>query len=80
MRIFRKDYFVLFIMIVLHVLFTFAAPVCLNRLLAYIETGGEGATVRPWVWICGLFVGPMATSMSIQWYIFTAVSYDPLEH
>ncbi|KAF9029722.1 hypothetical protein BDZ89DRAFT_1065204 [Hymenopellis radicata] len=72
MRVFRKDYIVMFIMSVINVLFTFAAPVGLNRLLAYIETGGEGATVRPWVWICGLFVGPMAASISIQWYIFTA--------
>ena len=42
-------------------------------LFRYIETGGESATVRPWVWISGLFIGPVVGTMAIQWYIFINV-------
>ena len=40
----------------------------------YIETNGEGATVRPWVWISWLFIGPVVGTMAIQWYVFINVS------
>ncbi|OCH83833.1 P-loop containing nucleoside triphosphate hydrolase protein [Obba rivulosa] len=42
----------------------------MNKLLAYLETGGEGAVVRPWVWISWLFLGPVVGSVTFQWYIF----------
>ncbi|KAH7904045.1 hypothetical protein BJ138DRAFT_980496, partial [Hygrophoropsis aurantiaca] len=38
----------------------------------YIETDGKGAIIRPWIWIAWLFFGPMANSISFQWYIFLA--------
>jgi hypothetical protein len=47
---------------------------CLTLCFRYIETDGEGATVRPWVWISGLFIGPVIGTMAIQWYIFINVS------
>jgi hypothetical protein len=40
---------------------------------SYLETGGESAVVRPWVWIAWLFVGPTIGSIAFQWYIFIAV-------
>ena len=43
-------------------------------MLRYIETNGEGATVRPWVWISWLFIGPVVGTMAIQWYVFINVS------
>ncbi|EJD51853.1 ATP-binding cassette transporter [Auricularia subglabra TFB-10046 SS5] len=70
--VFRKDYVVLCVMISLRVVTSFLAPVGLNRLLNYIETGGVGATVRPWLWISWLFWGPLVGSIAMQWYIFIA--------
>jgi hypothetical protein len=40
---------------------------------SYLETRGEGAIVRPWIWIVWLFVGPIIGSLAFQWYIFIAV-------
>ncbi len=94
MRIFRKDYMQLAIMIIIHVCANFAGPIGINRLLryawgalylralaliiptkpSYLEPGGETAVVRPWFWILWLFIGPVGGTISIQWYIFIAVS------
>ena len=38
----------------------------------YIETDGEGAVVRPYVWIALMLLGPLFTSLLTQWYVFTA--------
>ncbi|KZT65009.1 P-loop containing nucleoside triphosphate hydrolase protein, partial [Daedalea quercina L-15889] len=46
-------------------------PLGIKNLLGYLETDGEGAVVRPWVWISWLFIGPMIGSVALQWYIFT---------
>ncbi|KAE9395907.1 P-loop containing nucleoside triphosphate hydrolase protein [Gymnopus androsaceus JB14] len=72
MRIFSKDYIQLAFMILLHVFANFAAPIGLNRLLRYLEPGGQDAVVRPWVWILWLFIGPVGGTIAIQWYIFVA--------
>ena len=45
-----------------------------RRLLRYLETHGEGAVVRPWVWIAYLFLGPALGTIAFQMYIFIAVS------
>lgn len=50
-----------------------AGPIGINRLLRFLETNGEGATAKPWVWILWLFVAPIVSSVSLQWYIFVAV-------
>lgn len=47
---------------------TFMTPVAINRLLTYVETGGQAATVRPWVWLLALFVAPAGGSVAWQWY------------
>lgn len=31
--------------------------------LSYLETGGEGAVVQPWVWIVWLLIGPVFAAM-----------------
>ncbi|KAG7450174.1 P-loop containing nucleoside triphosphate hydrolase protein [Guyanagaster necrorhizus] len=73
MRVFRWDYTVLAIMILVHVCGTFAGPIGINRLLYYIEHRDDGeAFVRPIVWILWLFFGPVVASIAIQWYIFIA--------
>ncbi len=45
-----------------------------HLMFRYIETNGEGATIRPWVWISWLFIGPVVGTMAIQWYVFINVS------
>lgn len=40
----------------------------------YLETRGEGAVVRPWVWIAYLFLGPALGTIAFQWYIYITVS------
>ncbi|KAG2123601.1 hypothetical protein DEU56DRAFT_829341 [Suillus clintonianus] len=72
MKTFRVEYIVLALMIVLQVLAKLAAPVGINQLLLYVETKGEGAVVRPWVWISWLFLGPLIGSLAWQWYIYIA--------
>ncbi|OCH87314.1 P-loop containing nucleoside triphosphate hydrolase protein [Obba rivulosa] len=72
MSIFYKEYITMMAMIVLVVLSTLASPIGINRLLQYLESGGETAVIRPWVWIAWLFLGPTLRSLAFQWYIFTA--------
>ncbi|KAG2160129.1 uncharacterized protein EDB93DRAFT_1113551 [Suillus bovinus] len=72
MKTFCIEYLVLSIMIVLQVLAKLAAPIGINQLLLYVETKGERAVVRPWVWISWLFFGPLVGSLAWQWYIYIA--------
>ena len=47
----------------------FISPLGLNRLLRYMETNGEGALVRPWMWIAWLFLGPTMNSLAQEYYL-----------
>ena len=57
-------------MTVIRVITLFLSPVGINRLLAYLESGGKDAVVRPWVWVSWLFFGPVIGTIAFQWYIF----------
>ncbi|KAG8908974.1 hypothetical protein FRB99_000077 [Tulasnella sp. 403] len=70
MSLYRWHYIQMAILLTAKVIFDVAGPFTLNKLLLYLETGGEGATVRPWVWCLALFVVPLAGSWSIQGYVF----------
>ncbi|KAH9475153.1 ATP-binding cassette transporter abc4 [Psilocybe cubensis] len=72
MRVYRKEYIILAISVIFYSLGGFAVPIGINRVLYYMETNGEGATIRPWFWILWLFAGPLIQSFSFQWYIFIA--------
>ncbi|KAK7694249.1 hypothetical protein QCA50_001429 [Cerrena zonata] len=72
MSLFRVEYCILGLMLILRVITTFASPIGINRLLYYLENGGEGMTVRPFVWIVWLFLGPILGAIAVQWYIFIA--------
>ncbi|KAI0918391.1 hypothetical protein AcV5_002391 [Taiwanofungus camphoratus] len=74
MRVFRTEYTVMCLMLALRVITFFAGPIGIYRLLDYMQTGGAGAVVRPWVWVALLFLGPLSNSIVFQWYIFNAVS------
>ncbi|KAF8157969.1 hypothetical protein B0H34DRAFT_797400 [Crassisporium funariophilum] len=49
---------------------SFAPPVAVNRILTYLETDGREASVTPWLWVLCLFLGPVTTAVSLQWYMF----------
>ncbi|KAF8917347.1 P-loop containing nucleoside triphosphate hydrolase protein [Mucidula mucida] len=68
---FRWEYLDLLLMIELRIVFAFASPIGLNRLLAYVETRGEDAFIRPFVWILFLLFGPVLASIVFQWYFYT---------
>ncbi|KAH7101229.1 P-loop containing nucleoside triphosphate hydrolase protein [Auriculariales sp. MPI-PUGE-AT-0066] len=70
--LFRLDVLALGCCIILRVVTSFGSPVGLNRLLMYLESGGQDAVVRPWVWIALLFLDPMLQSISMQWYFWRA--------
>ncbi|TFK34747.1 hypothetical protein BDQ12DRAFT_737985, partial [Crucibulum laeve] len=72
MRFYRWEYTVMALTIIAQVLFNFAPPIAINRILVYLETNGADTNIRPWFWIVLLFMGPIATSMSNQWYLFIA--------
>ncbi|KAI6045165.1 hypothetical protein EDC04DRAFT_2638851 [Pisolithus marmoratus] len=70
MRVFRTEYTVMTFLVILRVIFTLAAPVGINKLLEYLETGGVDTTIRPWVWIVAIFAGQFLGSIIFQWYLF----------
>ncbi|THU88444.1 P-loop containing nucleoside triphosphate hydrolase protein [Dendrothele bispora CBS 962.96] len=72
MRIFRREYVILALSIILHVAANFAGPIGINRLLRYLEPDGKEVVVRPWFWIIWLFIGPVGGTLSIQWYVYIA--------
>ncbi|KAH9939278.1 uncharacterized protein BXZ73DRAFT_99482 [Epithele typhae] len=70
MKVFRTEYILLVILLLIEIAATFASPIGIYQLLHYLETEGVGAVVRPWVWILWLFLGPTISSFSFQLYIF----------
>ncbi|KZP16764.1 P-loop containing nucleoside triphosphate hydrolase protein [Athelia psychrophila] len=72
MHIYRVEYTVLAFMQILRVLALLASPIGINQLLQYLENRGEGAVVRPWVWIIWLFLAPITGTVAMQWYTFIA--------
>lgn len=88
-KVFRWEYATLVLSLVVQVFASFAAPLAINRILkyvrsilsiryrsinvSYIEHGAVGMSVRPWFWVCLLFVGPMISSVALQWYIHLVV-------
>ncbi|KAI4523407.1 P-loop containing nucleoside triphosphate hydrolase protein, partial [Schizophyllum commune Loenen D] len=71
-KIFRLEYSLLVLSLVIQVFANFAAPVGVNRILYYIENGAAELTLRPWFWVALLFVGPTVSSFALQWYIHLA--------
>ncbi|KII94420.1 hypothetical protein PLICRDRAFT_36691 [Plicaturopsis crispa FD-325 SS-3] len=67
-KVFRRDLVVMAFVHIFRAFISLASPIGLNRLLTYLETGGEGATVRPWVWILWLFFGPLLNSLAVHWW------------
>ncbi|KLO19974.1 P-loop containing nucleoside triphosphate hydrolase protein [Schizopora paradoxa] len=70
MQVFAWEYVGIVTMTIVRVVTNFASPIGIKQLLGYLESGGEGAIIRPWVWISWLFLGPFIGSIAMQWYIF----------
>ncbi|KAJ4001710.1 P-loop containing nucleoside triphosphate hydrolase protein [Lentinula boryana] len=51
---------------------SFVAPMGIKKVLSYLENGGEGATIRPWVWISWLFFGPTLKAVLFQLFTYIA--------
>ncbi|KAI1385493.1 ABC multidrug transporter [Hypoxylon trugodes] len=49
----------------------FIAPLGLYKLLNYIQDP-SAATIRPWLWVALLFIGPTLRSVAYQQYIFSS--------
>ncbi|KAF8963033.1 multidrug resistance-associated ABC transporter [Flammula alnicola] len=74
MRVFRKEYTNLALLIICQSTSVFAFPIAIYHILSYLETGGNGADpdIRPWFWILCMFLGPAFRAVAFQWYIFIA--------
>ncbi|KAJ7768239.1 multidrug resistance-associated ABC transporter [Mycena metata] len=70
MRVFRVEYAILALTTAAQVAANFLSPIGVNRLLNYMETNGNNATYRPWVWVLWIFLGPTLRSILNHWYVF----------
>ncbi|KAI9061280.1 P-loop containing nucleoside triphosphate hydrolase protein [Trametes sanguinea] len=48
----------------------FAAPISINQLLQYLESGRAEAPIKPWFWIALFFAGRLFKDISDQWFIY----------
>ncbi|KAF8803435.1 multidrug resistance-associated ABC transporter [Phlegmacium glaucopus] len=69
-RVFYVEYIWMSFAIIVQVLASFASPLAIKKVLSFIESDGEGASITPWFWVLCLFIGPIILSISSQWYIF----------
>ncbi|KAH9166806.1 hypothetical protein EDB89DRAFT_2115743 [Lactarius sanguifluus] len=72
LAVFRRESIQLAIFVAIKVFSTLMAPFGMNQLLRYLENRGEGAVVRPWVWVAYIFLGPVLGTIAFQWYNFIA--------
>ncbi|KAJ8084402.1 hypothetical protein PM082_003171 [Marasmius tenuissimus] len=71
LRTFRFEFLFMSLAIILRSFLAFLSPLALKQLLVYLETrGSETATIRPWVWVLSLFVGPVLGAVILQRYGF----------
>ncbi|KAF8956143.1 P-loop containing nucleoside triphosphate hydrolase protein [Flammula alnicola] len=67
-QVFRKDIITVTFLLLLNNAATLLSPYGLKKLLEYLGNGGEGATVKPWVWIASLFFAPFSSTVVMQQY------------
>ncbi|KAJ7067894.1 hypothetical protein C8F01DRAFT_1116132 [Mycena amicta] len=65
-KIFRKEYAAIVLMLLIYVVCSFASPIGINRVLSYLENGSEESDIRPFVWILWLAIGPLTGTLVIQ--------------
>ncbi|QRV86055.1 ABC transporter transmembrane region [Ceratobasidium sp. AG-Ba] len=70
MEVFRKEFCIMAVMVIVRSVAEFAAPVSIRYLLMYLENPTEPGMFRPWVWIAWLLLGPLTASIAMEWYLF----------
>ncbi|EPT00314.1 hypothetical protein FOMPIDRAFT_1023884 [Fomitopsis schrenkii] len=70
LKVFRQEWLIMGIMTTFDTTLEFISPLAIRYILLYIETGGVGATVRPWFWIAALLVGPIIDYIFGSVYMF----------
>ncbi|KAF9469444.1 P-loop containing nucleoside triphosphate hydrolase protein [Collybia nuda] len=68
MSVFWKEAIVIVLLLVSNNIAMLLSPYGLKKLLEYMGSGGEGAVVRPWVWIASLFLAPFSATLIMQQY------------
>ena len=68
------EYMSVALMIILRAVTAFIAPFGMKKLLAYLESGGQDAIVRPWAWIALLCLGPFLNTLAMQWYTYNTTA------
>ncbi|KAG9012453.1 hypothetical protein FRB94_006069 [Tulasnella sp. JGI-2019a] len=63
MWVYKWDYSMLALLLVLKSCAALMGPFAMNHLLIHLESGGEGAAYHPWVWVLALFIGPFLGSI-----------------
>ncbi|KIY72764.1 P-loop containing nucleoside triphosphate hydrolase protein [Cylindrobasidium torrendii FP15055 ss-10] len=63
---YKRELWILFPLELLKSLVVFVGPIGVNRLVAYLDNGGEGAIYKPWVWIVWLLLGPLIQAIITQ--------------
>ncbi|KAJ7104533.1 hypothetical protein B0H15DRAFT_810457 [Mycena belliarum] len=67
-KTFRSEFATIIVTLLLYVVCSFASPIGINRVLAYLENGAEDSPIRPFVWILWLALGPLTGTLSLQSY------------
>ncbi|KAJ7034289.1 P-loop containing nucleoside triphosphate hydrolase protein [Mycena alexandri] len=67
-KTFRNEYATIILMLLVYVICTFASPIGINRVLAYLENGPGDSAIRPFVWILWLAFGPLTGTTALQAY------------
>ncbi|KAF8710653.1 P-loop containing nucleoside triphosphate hydrolase protein, partial [Rhizoctonia solani] len=66
MSVFWKEHIAMAIMLVVYGLMEFAGPLGIR----YLEEPSSPSLLRPWFWVLLLFLGPVFSTMSFNWYVF----------
>ncbi|KAE9400429.1 P-loop containing nucleoside triphosphate hydrolase protein [Gymnopus androsaceus JB14] len=69
LRVFPYEILSMSIALMFNATTTFIPAVATNRLLSNLETKKSESGLPPWFWIALLFIGPVLTSSSIEWYM-----------
>jgi ABC-type multidrug transport system fused ATPase/permease subunit len=71
--LFRKEFVICAVLILVKVASNFTVPFAINRILNHLESHGEGAVFRPWVWVALLLIGPCIGTLAFQVYAYINV-------
>ncbi|CDO74329.1 hypothetical protein BN946_scf184850.g1 [Trametes cinnabarina] len=69
-RVFWWELLNLAAMSITAVIGAFAAPISINQLLRYLESGRAEAPIKPWFWIALFCFGRLFKDVSDQWFVY----------